>query len=78
MCQKGSNLVKQFYAVMLTSACSAPKSLQVFKLPPTEKQLQFIIENHVIGKTEVTPFIYSEKPTLQVVPISIPVDILLN
>ena len=78
MCQKGCNVFKQFYAVVLTSPCSAPKSLQVLKLPPTEKQLQFIIENHVIGKTELTPFIYSEKPKLQVVPISIPVDILLN
>lgn len=76
MCQKGCNIFKQFYAVVLTSPYSAPKSLQVLKFPPTEKQLQYIIANKVVGNSESTPFPYSEKPKIEVIPIHIPVDIM--
>jgi len=63
---------------MLTSPVSVSRSLQVFKLPPTKEQIEHVIVKHVIGKIEPTPFIYSEKPKIEVVPIHIPVDILYN
>ena len=75
MCQK-SKVFKQFYALILTNHTSAPKSLQVFKFPPTQKQVDEIIVKQVIGKMPPTPFIYSEKPKIEIVPIHIPVDIL--
>jgi hypothetical protein len=76
MCQKPSKLFKQFYAVMLTSPVS--RSLQVFKVPPTQNQIDTVIMNHVIGKVDPAPFIYSEKPRVEVVPIQIPVHMLYN
>lgn len=76
MCQKSSKVFKQFYAVMLTSPVS--KSLQVFKVPPTQQQIDHVIMKHVVGKIDPTPFIYSEKPRVEIIPIDIPVDILYN
>jgi len=76
MCQKSCQVFKQFYAVMLTNHSSVTRSLQVFKLPPTQKQIDEIIVKHVVGKMEPTPYIYSEKPKIEVVPIQIPMDIL--
>jgi len=64
------------YAVILTSPVSVCRSLQVFKLPPSKEQIENVIAKHVIGKMEPVPFIYSEKPKVEVVPIQIPVDIL--
>ena len=76
MCQKSCQVFKQFYAVVLTSPASLPRSLQVFKLHPTKQQIENVITKHVIGKVEPVPFIYSEKPRIEIVPIQIPVDIL--
>jgi hypothetical protein len=76
MCQKGCNIVKQFYAVVLTSQSAAPKCLQVLKYPPNEKLIHQIVATQVVGKIELTPFHYSEKPKLEIIPIHIPVDIL--
>jgi len=76
MCQKSCKVFKQFYAVMLVSPVSVARSLQVFKVPPTKEQVDLVIARHVIGKVEPAPFIYSEKPKVEVVPIHIPLDIL--
>jgi hypothetical protein len=76
MCQKSPKAFKQIYALMLTNHSSAPRSLQVFKYPPTQKQVDEIIVKQVIGKMPPTPFIYSEKPKVEIVPIHIPLDIL--
>ena len=76
MCQKGCNIVKQFYAVVLVSQYAAPKCLQELKYPPNEKLLHHIVANQVVGKIDLTPFHYSEKPKLEIIPIHIPVDIL--
>lgn len=78
MCQKSSKLFKQFYAVMLTSPVSVSRSLQVFKAPPTKEQIDIVVMNHVVGKVEPAPFIYSEKPRVEVVAIQIPVHMLYN
>jgi len=75
MCQKSSKVFKQFYALMLVSPVSITKSLQVFKFPPTQLQIDEVVRRQVIGKVEPAPFIYSEKPKVEVVPIQIPVDI---
>ena len=76
MCQKSSKLFKQFYAVVLTSPVSVSRSLQVFKAPPTKEQIDDVITKHVIGKVEPAPFIYSEKPKVEVIPIDIPLHML--
>jgi hypothetical protein len=76
MCQKTSKFSRKFYALMLISPVS--RSLQVFKVPPTQYQIDEVIRQKVIGKMEPTPFIYSEKPKVEVVPIQIPFDILYN
>ena len=76
MCQKSCKVFKQFYAVILTSPVSVSRSLQVFKAPPTKEQIDNVITRHVVGKVEPAPFIYSEKPKVEVVPIHIPIDIL--
>ena len=76
MCQKSCQVFKQFYALMLVSPVSVSRSLQVFKLPPTQYQIDEVVRKQVIGKMEPTPFIYSEKPKVEVVPIHIPLDIL--
>jgi hypothetical protein len=60
---------------MLVSPVSITKSLQVFKFPPTQLQIDEVVRRQVIGKVEPAPFIYSEKPKVEVVPIQIPVDI---
>ena len=78
MCQKSCQVFKQFYAVILTSPVSFPRSLQVFKTPPTKHQIDDVILKHVIGKVTPVPHLYSEKPKVEVVPIQIPVDILYN
>ena len=78
MCQKSCQVFKQFYALMLVSPVSHTKSLQVFKLPPTQCQIDEVVRKQVIGKVEPAPFIYSEKPKVEVVPIHIPVDILYH
>ena len=56
----------------------APRALQVFKAPPSEIQIQQVIQNHVVGKVEPVPHIYAEKPKISVVQIHIPVDILYH
>jgi hypothetical protein len=78
MCQKSCKVFKQFYAVILTSPVSVARSLQVFKVNPTKEQIENVIARHVIGKIEPVPFIYSEKPKVEVIPIQIPVDILYH
>ena len=78
MCQKSCKVFKQFYAVILTSPVSVSRSLQVFKAHPTNEQINNVITKHIIGKMEPAPFIYSEKPKIEVIPIHIPVDILHN
>lgn len=78
MCQKSCQVFKQFYALMLVSPVSVTKSLQIFKLPPTQFQIDEVVRKQVIGKIEPAPFIYSEKPKVEVVPIHIPVDILYH
>jgi hypothetical protein len=74
MCQKSPQVFKQFYALMIVSPVT--RSLQVFKLPPTQLQIDEVIRQKVIGKMEPAPFIYSEKPKVEVVPIDIPANIL--
>jgi len=76
MCQKSYKVFKQFYAVVLTNQFSASRALQVFKHKPTEDQIQHIISTQIAGKIEPTPYIYSEKPKIEILPIQIPVDIL--
>jgi hypothetical protein len=76
MCQKGRDIVKQLYAVILTTQGATPKCLQVLKYRPSVKQIHHIVANQVVGKIELTPFQYSEKPKLEIIPIQIPVDIL--
>lgn len=76
MCQKSCQAFKQFYAVILISPVSVTRSLQVFKLPPSQVQVDEVIRKHVIGKIDPAPFIYSEKPKVEVIPIHIPVNIL--
>jgi hypothetical protein len=71
MCQKSSKVFKQFYAVVSSSSAFPPRSLQVFKNRPTEDQIKLVIR-------KVEPFIYSEKPKIDIIPIHIPVDILYN
>jgi len=78
MCQKSGKVFKQFYAVVLTSPVSVSRSLQVFKLPPTKEQIDNVITRHVVGKVEPVPFIYSEKPKVEVIPIQIPFNILYH
>lgn len=78
MCQKSCQVFKQFYALILTSPVSVPRSLQVFKSPPTKHQIDDIILKNVIGNVEPVPHLYSEKPKVEVVPIHISVDILYN
>lgn len=78
MCQKGCQVFKQFYALMLVSPVSATRSLQVFKYPPTKDQIDMLVAKEVIGKVEPAPFIYSEKPKVEIVPIHIPVNILYS
>jgi hypothetical protein len=77
MCQKGCQVFKQFYVVILRSDIST-RSLQVLKTPPTENQITHIIANHVIGKVEPVPHLYAERPKIEVVPIQIPYDILFH
>jgi hypothetical protein len=78
MCQK-IRIFKQFHAVMIShTPLSQPKTLQVFKYPPTTQQVDRVIEKYVLNKkSEPTPFIYSEKPQIYVVPIHISPDILV-
>ena len=73
MCVKGCQVFKQFFAVVMCGpSMPAPKALQVFKAPPSQLQIQQVIQSHVIGKVE------TEKPKISVVPIHIPVDILYH
>jgi len=79
MCQKSSKIFKQLYAVILTSnTYVAPKALQVFKNKPTADEINRIISTQVIGKIEPTPYIYSEKPKIDIVQIDIPIHIFYN
>jgi len=77
MCQKGCQVFKQFYVVLLRSDVST-RSLKVLSKPPTENQFAHIIADHVIGKVTPVPHLYSERPKIEVVPIQIPYDILLH
>ena len=75
MCQK-VRVFKQFHAVMMTTTyLSAPKTLQVFKHPPSARQIEEVVQKYV-NKPTPTPFIYSEKPQIHVVPVHISPDIL--
>lgn len=76
MCNKGSKVFKQFYAVMLVSPVSATRSLEVFKYPPTNSQVQSVLTKYIGGKVEPLPYLYSEKPRVEVVPLKIPLDAL--
>ncbi len=77
MCQKGSQVFKQFYAVMLTSAqMKSPRVLQVYKMPPREDIVRQLVTEQVIGKMEPSPHLYGDKPEVHLVPVQIPIDIL--
>ena len=79
MCVKSCQVFKQFFAVvMCCPTMPAPRALQVFKAPPSQLQIQQVIQNHVVGKVEPVPHIYAEKPKISVVPIHIPVHILYH
>jgi hypothetical protein len=76
MCQKGSNVFKHFYALVIRiHPCSAPVSLQVFKLPPTQKQIESVLKKTVLNKTDPSTQL-NLATQLDVVPIQIPVNIL--
>jgi len=78
MCHK-VRVFKQFHAVMMTSVLNAPKTLHVFNHVPSQQQVDEVVQKYVIGKKmEPTPFIYSEKPQIHVVPVHINPDIMLN
>jgi hypothetical protein len=55
---------------------AAPKALRVFKTYPTQKQIQEVISTNVIGKLDPQPYMYSDKPSVHVLPIHIPIDVL--
>ena len=79
MCSKSCNAVKQFYAVMLTSAqMTSPRFLQVYKMPPREDEVRQLLSDHVIGKLEPSPHLYGNKPEIHLVPIQIPISMLLS
>ena len=66
MCQK-SNIFRQFYALVLkTDPKAIPKSLHVFKLPPSMRQIELVVKSIEITKTS----------ELHVIPIQVPVNIL--
>ena len=65
--------------MMTSTSLSAPRTLQVFKHTPTKEQVDAVVCKYVLGKkVEATPFIYSEKPQIHVVPIHMAPDILIN
>lgn len=77
MCQK-VRVFKNFHAVIMsTSTVTAPRTLQVFKHYPTEKEIADTVKKYGYIKPEAVPFIYSEKPQIHVLPIHISADILL-
>lgn len=79
MCQKSCNIVKQFYAVMLTSAqLKSPKVLQVYKMPPKDVEVRRLVTEHVIGKAIPSPHLYGNNPEVHLVPIQIPLHMLYN
>jgi len=79
MSSKASSVVKQFYAVMLTSAqIKSPRFLQIYTMPPKEDEVRKLISEHVIGKMEPSPHMYGNNPEVHLVPIHIPLDILYS
>ena len=76
MCNKACKVFKEFYAVMLVSPVSATRSLEVFKYPPTKTQVQSVLTKYIASKAEPLPYLYSEKPRVEVVPLKIPLDAL--
>jgi len=77
MCGKACQNFKQVHLVVLTSpTMAAPKALRVFKMPPTQRQIQEGISTNVVGKLDPQPYMYSDKPSVHVLPIHIPIDIL--
>ena len=77
MCQKGCQVFKQFYAVMLTSSkLQSPKILQVFKESPKDHIVTRLVASHVVGKSDPSPHLYGDKPQVHIVPVKIPIDIL--
>lgn len=65
--------------MMTSTSLSAPRTLQVFKNSPTKQQVDTVVQKYVINKkVEATPFIYSEKPQIHVVPVHMSPDILIN
>ena len=78
MCQKGCQVFKQFYAIIVTGPATTTKTLQVFKTPPTKYQIDEAVIRNLIGKVEPVPHLYAEKPRIEVVHIHIPIDILYH
>ena len=74
MCNKSSKVFKQFYAVMLVSPVSATRSLGVFKYPPTKTQVQSVLTKYIGEKVEPLPYLYVEKPRVEIVTLNIPVN----
>jgi len=74
MCSKSSKVFKQFYAVMLVSPVSATRSLEVFKYPPTKTQVQSVLTKYIGEKVEPLPYLYVEKPRVEIVTVNIPVN----
>ena len=74
MCNKSSRVFKQFYAVMLVSPVSATRSLEVFKYPPTKTQVQSVLTKYITSKAEPLPYLYLEKPRVEIVTLNIPVN----
>lgn len=78
MCQK-TKVFKKFHAVIMSSSCmTSHRTLQVFKHYPSEKEIADAVKKYGYNKPEAVPFIYSEKPKIEVLPIHISPDILLN
>jgi hypothetical protein len=79
MCQK-IKAFKQFHAVIVTSSQAPPRSLYVFNHSPSSQQVTAVVEKYLFNmplpKYESVPFIYTEKPRVEVVPINISRDIL--
>ena len=78
MCQKNSNMFKQFYALILTSAeLKTPKVLRVYRIPPKEAQITKVISEDIVGKLP-SSHPYGNNTQIHTVPIHIPVSMLLS
>lgn len=78
MCQK-VRVFKNFHAVIMSTSCmTSHRTLQVFKHYPSEKEIADAVKKYGYNKPQAVPFIYSEKPKIEVLLIHISADILLN